>query len=69
MVDTCLLMQRQGLVVGTAGNVSIRTADLIAISPSGVPYEEMAPEDVVSSARTAHGSTAISNRHPSFRSI
>jgi L-fuculose phosphate aldolase len=47
VVDTCLLMQRQGLVVGTAGNVSIRTADLIAISPSGVPYEEMAPEDVV----------------------
>lgn len=46
VVDTCLLMQRQGLVVGTAGNVSIRTADLIAISPSGVPYEEMAPPNM-----------------------
>ena len=40
-------MQRQGLVVGTAGNVSIRVGDLVAISPSGVEYEVMTAADVV----------------------
>ena len=47
IVDTCLTMQRDNLVVGTAGNVSVRVDDLVAISPSGVPYELMRPEDVV----------------------
>ncbi|MCX8044542.1 MAG: class II aldolase/adducin family protein [Desulfobacterota bacterium] len=36
-----------GLTVGTGGNLSIRCSDkLIAISPSGVPYETMRPSDV-----------------------
>lgn len=47
VVDTCLFMQAEDLIVGTAGNVSIRVDDLIAISPSGVPYDEMTAEDVV----------------------
>ena len=40
-------MQNNGLIVGTAGNVSIRVDDKVAISPSGVPYETMTAEDVV----------------------
>ena len=40
-------MQSNGLIVGTAGNVSIRVDDKVAISPSGVPYETMTAEDVV----------------------
>ena len=47
VVETCLFMQSNGLIVGTAGNVSIRVDDKVAISPSGVPYETMTPEDVV----------------------
>ena len=47
VVETCLFMQNNGLIVGTAGNVSIRVDDKVAISPSGVPYETMTPEDVV----------------------
>ena len=47
VVETCLFMQSNGLIVGTAGNVSIRVDDKIAISPSGVPYETMTAEDVV----------------------
>lgn len=47
IVDTCLFMLREGLVVGTAGNVSIRVGDHVIISPSGVPYETMSAEDVV----------------------
>lgn len=35
-----------GLVEGTAGNVSVRAGDLVAISPSSVPYEQIGPDDV-----------------------
>ncbi len=37
----------KGLVAGTGGNLSIREGDLLAVSPSGVEYETMTPEDVV----------------------
>lgn len=46
IVDACLFMQEQALVVGTAGNVSVRVGDLVAISPSGVEYASMTAEDV-----------------------
>ena len=35
-----------GLAVGSAGNISVRLGDLVAITPSGVSYAEMRPEDV-----------------------
>jgi L-fuculose-phosphate aldolase len=35
-----------GLVRGTEGNVSARAGDLVAISPSGLEYETLRPEDV-----------------------
>ncbi|WP_285489578.1 class II aldolase/adducin family protein [Amycolatopsis taiwanensis] len=35
-----------GLVQGTAGNISIRVGDLVAISPSGVPYHLVSANDV-----------------------
>lgn len=46
VVDACQYLSRSGLVVGTAGNVSIRVDDLVVISPSGVDYEAMSPRDV-----------------------
>ncbi len=46
IVEACLEMARKGLVVGTAGNVSIRVGEHVVISPSAVPYEEMTPADV-----------------------
>lgn len=33
-----------GLVVGTAGNMSIRNGELMTITPTGVPYEEQTAE-------------------------
>ena len=44
-----LQLARSGLVTGTFGNVSAldRDAGLFVIKPSGVPYEEMAPERTV----------------------
>jgi L-fuculose-phosphate aldolase len=44
VVDCCRRMLADGLVVGTSGNVSVRRDDLIAVSPSGVPYERLTPE-------------------------
>lgn len=40
---------QEGLVVGTTGNISIRTQDsgCILITPSGVPYPDLHPEDLV----------------------
>ena len=35
-----------GLAVGSAGNMSIRAGDLVAITPSGISYAEMRPDDV-----------------------
>jgi L-fuculose-phosphate aldolase len=47
IVETTLKMRKSGLVVGTSGNVSVRTPDeTVLITPSGLPYEEMKPEDV-----------------------
>ena len=35
-----------GLAVGSAGNMSVRIGDRVAINPSGISYAEMRPEDV-----------------------
>jgi L-fuculose-phosphate aldolase len=39
-------MVADGLVLGTAGNLSVRVDDLVAVSPSGMPYHLVEPEDV-----------------------
>ncbi|HUN33701.1 MAG TPA: class II aldolase/adducin family protein [Trebonia sp.] len=44
IVTACQELSRAGLVVGTAGNVSVRDDDLVAVSPSGVSYADLAPE-------------------------
>jgi L-fuculose-phosphate aldolase len=35
-----------GLVIGTAGNLSIRLGDRVLITPSGIPYDATRPEHV-----------------------
>jgi L-fuculose-phosphate aldolase len=35
-----------GLAVGAAGNLSVRVADVIAITPSGISYDELTPDDM-----------------------
>jgi L-fuculose-phosphate aldolase len=39
-------MLDQGLTKGTGGNLSARADDRVAISPTGVPYDEVTAEDV-----------------------
>ena len=46
VASTCRRMRAAGLVVGTAGNVSVRRGDLVAISPSGLDYDAMTAEHV-----------------------
>jgi L-fuculose-phosphate aldolase len=46
VVETCRRMVADGVVVGTAGNVSARAGDLLAITPTAVPYEQLSPEQV-----------------------
>ena len=40
-------MQEMGLVINTSGNISIKKDDLIAISPSGVSYDNLKSKDIV----------------------
>lgn len=49
IVEYCNKLIDSGLTVGTGGNISIfdRETGYMAISPSGVKYHKMIPEDVV----------------------
>jgi len=39
-------LEREGLVSGTAGNISVRAGDLVAITPTGMPCGSIEPDDV-----------------------
>ncbi len=47
IIDTCCQMNDSGLNVGSAGNLSVRTDKGLLITPSGIPYHEMTPEQIV----------------------
>jgi len=41
IVRVCRELSSAGLVVGTAGNVSVRSGDLVAVTPSGLEYADL----------------------------
>ncbi|MFE5397605.1 class II aldolase/adducin family protein [Streptomyces sp. NPDC056568] len=45
LVATARRTVADGLVVGTSGNVSVRVGDTVLVTPSGVPYDRLAPAD------------------------
>ncbi|NVK14331.1 MAG: class II aldolase/adducin family protein [Rhodobacteraceae bacterium] len=47
MIDACLEMNKAGVNQGTSGNISVRAEDHMLITPSGIPYGKLAPEDLV----------------------
>ena len=47
MIATCIFMNERGINQGTSGNVSVRVDGGFLITPSGVAYAEMQPEDIV----------------------
>ena len=56
LIATARAMNDSGLNRGTSGNLSLRHDDGMLITPSGVPYEELGPEDIVYiDARGTHG--------------
>jgi L-fuculose-phosphate aldolase len=63
IVATARAMSESGLSPGRSGNISARFRDGMLITPSGLAYSEMGPEDVVSVA--ADGSVPKGQRAPS----
>ena len=47
IIETCLAMSANGLNKGTAGNLSVRYNDGFLVTPSGLPYGETYPADIV----------------------
>lgn len=47
LLATARAMNDSGLNRGTSGNLSLRHEDGMLITPSGVPYDELRPEDIV----------------------
>ncbi|MGM0561360.1 MAG: L-fuculose-phosphate aldolase [Pseudomonadota bacterium] len=47
IIQACLEMNRNGLNQGTSGNISARLEAGLLITPSGLPYEALQPEDIV----------------------
>ena len=49
VLETALKMSACGMVVGTAGNISVRLPGkrpLLAITPSSLPYDTLTPDDI-----------------------
>lgn len=47
IIDACRAMNASGFNQGTSGNISVRAGDGFLITPSGLPYGEMTPGDLV----------------------
>lgn len=47
IIATCREMNGRGINQGTSGNVSARVPEGLLLTPSGVAYAEMEPEDIV----------------------
>lgn len=46
IIGACLAMNAHGINQGKSGNISARFGRSILITPSGVPYDQMQPEDL-----------------------
>lgn len=47
IVEACRSMNSLGINQGTSGNISVRWKDGLLITPSGLPYHQMCPDDIV----------------------
>ncbi len=63
IVDTGRAMLHAGLVAGTSGNVSVRESELMHITPSAMPYDEIEPDDLVT--LSLDGQVVAGKRPPS----
>jgi L-fuculose-phosphate aldolase len=63
IIETARTMAREGLSPGTSGNVSARLGDGMLITPTGMAYEALHPNDIV--PVDAEGRPAAGARKPS----
>lgn len=63
VLETALSMSRRGLSPGRSGNVSRRLGSGMLITPSGMAYESLTPDDIVTVA--ADGTVPDGQRRPS----
>ncbi|SDE76871.1 class II aldolase/adducin family protein [Limimaricola pyoseonensis] len=47
IIDACRWMNARGINQGTSGNISVRLTDGMLITPSGIPYDALMPEMLV----------------------
>lgn len=47
IIAACQDMNRRGINQGTSGNISVRVPEGLLLTPSGLPYDEMEPADIV----------------------
>ncbi|MFE6283778.1 class II aldolase/adducin family protein [Streptomyces sp. NPDC057877] len=67
LVTTARRTVADGLVVGTSGNVSVRVGDLVLVTPSGVPYDRLTPDDLTAvdlDGRRARGTLVPTSELP-----
>lgn len=55
IVATCTRMLAEGLVVGTSGNVSVRSGDRVLITPTAVDYRQLTPAQLPVVDLDGHG--------------
>src|SRR5579875_3094747 len=63
LVEFSRRMQADQLTVGTSGNLSVRSGDHVAITPSGAAYETLTPESIC--VITVTGEMVDGNLEPS----
>jgi L-fuculose-phosphate aldolase len=63
LLEAALKMHRLGLVVATSGNASAREGELVYITPTSLPYDEMGEDDLVTLSLT--GEVVAGRREPS----
>ncbi len=62
LIETALAMNASGINQGAAGNLSMRSEEGMLLTPSGMTYAELAPEDIVFMDL---GGKSAGSRHPS----
>ncbi len=67
LLDLCLQMIENDLVIGSSGNASLRVDEYVVISPSSVHYTEMAIEDMV--VVNMNGDVIEGTRNPSIEML
>jgi len=64
LLDICIQMLKNDLVIGSAGNASIRVDDHVVITPSSIHYSEMSSDDMV--VLDLNGGVLEGSRNPSI---